>query len=62
DPVLRASLVEIAAKLKVTEAEVLTQEPLSDSLYNRIYLQLADERLEVSRKMTRIALAQAKLL
>lgn len=62
DPVLRASLLETAAKLKVTEAEVLTQEPLSDSLYNRIYLQLADERLEVSRKMTRIALAQAKLL
>lgn len=62
DPVLRASLVEIAAKLKVTEAEVLTQEPLSDSLYNRIYLQLADERLEVSRNMTRIALAQAKRL
>ena len=55
-------MLETAAKLKVTEAEVLTQEPLSDSLYNRIYLQLADERLEVSRKMTRIALAQAKLL
>ena len=60
DPVLRASLVEIAEKLRVSEAEVLTQEPLSDSLYNRVYLQLADERMEVSRQLTRDAIVQAR--
>jgi hypothetical protein len=62
DPALRASLVDIAAKLRITAPEVLTQEPLSDNLYNRVYLQLADERMEVSRQLTREAIAEAKLL
>lgn len=57
----KAQLIEVARKLAVPEADILTQEPMSDSLYYRIYSQLADERKEVSRQLTRAALTNADL-
>ena len=61
NPTEKAGLIEMARKLAVPEAEVLTREPMSDTVYYRIYSQLADERKEVSRQLTRTALTNADL-
>lgn len=58
----KALLSETAKKLKIDEADILTQDPMSESLYNRIYGRIADERKEVSRQLTRQALTKARLI
>ena len=60
-PEQKTELVEMAEKLAVSEADILTQEPMDDSLYYRIYSQLADQRKELSRQLTRTALTKANL-
>jgi len=57
----RVELQELALKLAVPEPQVFTSEPMNDKLYYRIYSQIADERKELSRQLTRQALTKARL-
>ena len=61
NPEQKVQMIEMARKLGVPATDILTREPMSDSLYYRIYSQLADDRKEVSRQLTRTALTNANL-
>lgn len=62
DPALKQALSELASQLSVPEADVLTEEEMSDSTYNRIYSEIDDRRKELSSRLTREALSRAGLI
>lgn len=62
DPALKQALSELASQLSVPEADVLTEEKMPDSTYNRIYSKIDDKRKELGLRLTRESLSQAGLI
>lgn len=50
-----------AKELSIAETDVLTQSPLSDSVYYRTYASIADKRKDVLRLLTRQVIARTRL-
>lgn len=58
---LKEKLKSLAHPLSVPESVVFTGEPMTDQTYERVYRDLGDGELELSRRLTRAALKKAGL-
>ncbi|MNX89527.1 putative E3 ubiquitin-protein ligase ipaH7.8 [compost metagenome] len=58
---LRNKLIELMNGFSIQEDTVFSGTPISDDIYNRLLVDLGDEEKELSRRLTREALARANI-
>ncbi|MHC8317992.1 NEL-type E3 ubiquitin ligase domain-containing protein [Pseudomonas sp. LB3P31] len=53
---LKQRLLDLARRLEVDDNVVLTEQDMTDEVYNRLFIDLADDEKQLSRQLTRAAL------